>query len=169
MQQEFQHTISSDAHFSECGKYRYALWRIFDVNKPLIAFIGLNPSTANGTKNDNTITKLVKITKNNGYGGFFMLNLFAIISSKPEILLTCADPLNGNDDFLKYYSQQATKIIFCWGAFKESKKRAEVVKKMFPLAYCLEILKDGSPKHPLYCRDKTEIKNYNPLSSLLKK
>ena len=32
------------AEFSEGRKYRYALWRIWDSSKPLVMFIGLNPS-----------------------------------------------------------------------------------------------------------------------------
>lgn len=34
--------VSAGAHFSECRKYRYSLWRIWDPEKPCVAFIGLN-------------------------------------------------------------------------------------------------------------------------------
>lgn len=58
------------ADFSNDRKYRYALWRIWDRTKPLVMFIGLNPSTANETENDPTIKSVGRISKNNGYGGF---------------------------------------------------------------------------------------------------
>jgi hypothetical protein len=28
---------------SDCNKYRYSLWRIWDKEKPIFTFIGLNP------------------------------------------------------------------------------------------------------------------------------
>jgi hypothetical protein len=46
------------AEFSPCGKYRYALWRIWDFKKPLAMFIGLNPSTADASKDDPTIKRV---------------------------------------------------------------------------------------------------------------
>ena len=42
----------SGAVFSDCRKYRYALWRIWDGNKSLAMIIGLNQSTADETLND---------------------------------------------------------------------------------------------------------------------
>jgi len=60
-----------EAKFSEDGRNRYWLSRIWDVNKPCIAFIGLNPSTANAEKDDPTIRRVISfatkwgITKNN--------------------------------------------------------------------------------------------------------
>ncbi|KAA0997816.1 DUF1643 domain-containing protein [Paraburkholderia panacisoli] len=34
------------AHISDCGAYRYRLWREWDRSKPTLAFLMLNPSTA---------------------------------------------------------------------------------------------------------------------------
>ena len=38
--------------------FRYQLWRIYDENKPLLLFIGLNPSTGSGEEDDPTIRNL---------------------------------------------------------------------------------------------------------------
>src|SRR5687767_11368229 len=92
----FDHDISG-AEFSPCGNYRYKLWRIWDRALPKAMCIGLNPSKANAGKNDPTISNLITALKVLGYGGFYMMNLFAWISSNPNDLLTCGDPLGDND------------------------------------------------------------------------
>jgi hypothetical protein len=88
---------NSGADFSSCGNYRYSLWRIWDEKLPLAMCIGLNPSTANDNKNDQTISYLIKMLRILGYGGFYMTNLFAWISPNPSDLLTCPDPVGEND------------------------------------------------------------------------
>lgn len=64
-------TMRAGAKFSECRKFRYALWRIWDDKLPKVMFIGINPSKADESEPDNTITKVCKIAKNNGYGSIF--------------------------------------------------------------------------------------------------
>lgn len=81
------------ATFSSCRKYRYALWRIWDSSKSMVMFIGLNPSTANEVAPDNTIKRVEAIVHNWNYGGFYMMNLFAIVSADPTVLKTHPDPL----------------------------------------------------------------------------
>jgi hypothetical protein len=151
------------AVFSDDRKYRYALYRGWgDIKEPKVMYIGLNPSTANEEKNDNTITKLIKISKYNGFGGMYMLNLFAIISAHPAILKTDPDPIGDNDGWLEKIAPKCEKIVFAWGNFKEAEQRAKEVIQMFEDPYCLFINKNGSPKHPLYCKDETEIIPYKP-------
>lgn len=145
------------AKFSECRQYRYVLWRIFDSSRPCVAYIGLNPSKADEGRNDNTIKKLVKITKNNGYGGFYMLNLFGIISTEPGILLYHHNPLGMNDEYLKATIEMVDKVVCCWGSFEEAYKkgRAQEVTAMVPeeKRYCIRLSSKGRPWHPLYCYD----------------
>lgn len=140
----------SGAIFSDCRKYRYALWRIWDENKPSLVFVGLNPSTANEITDDPTIKRVRQISKNLGYGSVFMMNLFGVISADPKVLKTCSDPLGDNDKWLKEFC--TGDIVFAWGNFKEAEERAKTVAKMFPNAKALHINKNGSPKHPLYCK-----------------
>lgn len=152
------------AEFSTNRKYRYALWRIWDKDKPLIMFIGLNPSTANETEPDNTIQRVKSIVKYNGGGGFYMMNLFAYVSTDPEKLLLpeATDVLN--DTILKRIAGKCEKIVFAWGSFKQAQARAEEVVKMFPGAYALHINKNGSPKHPLYCSGVTDLIPFKKIS-----
>lgn len=71
------------AIFSECRNYRYSLWRIEDSKKPLIGFIGLNPSDANETIDDKTVSWCRNYVKRtNYYGGFYMMNLFGLVANR---------------------------------------------------------------------------------------
>lgn len=140
--------IVSSAKFSDCGKYRYWLRRAWDGRLPDALCIGLNPSTANATDNDATIRILISCLKKLGYGGFYMMNLFAIISSKPEILLTCEDPLGENDFHLNDVSLVCKDVIVCWGAFKQAEARIKEVLPKFPDALCFGFNKNGTPFHP---------------------
>ena len=45
------------AHFSDCEQYRYWLRRDWDASLPAIAFLMLNPSTADEVVNDPTIER----------------------------------------------------------------------------------------------------------------
>src|SRR5579872_2016281 len=146
----------SGAEFSEDRKYRYALWRIWNPDKPLVMFIGLNPSTANERTNDATIKRVMSITGYWGCGGFYMMNLFSIVSRDPDLLINHPDPLGENDLWLDKIAIDWERIVFAWGAFKQAKERAEVVAKRFPGAYCLRKTKDGHPWHPLLIPIKTQ-------------
>jgi len=148
------------ATFSDCRKYRYALWRIWDKDKPLVMFIGLNPSTANEASNDPTITRVVKFANGWGYGGVYMMNLFALVSPYPEDLKKSDNPLGDNNGWLENISSKCKDVVFAWGNFKEAQNRAQEVIKMFPFAKALQINKNGTPKHPLYCKSDLQLLNY---------
>lgn len=150
----------SGAKFSDCGKYRYALWRKWDSTKPFIMFIGLNPSTATAIMDDPTIRRVKRFAKDWGYGGVYMANLFAFVTPYPEELLTCEDPIKDNDMWLITIGSKCKDVLFAWGSFKEAKDRAKQVSEMFPSAICLGLTKDGSPKHPLYVAAKTSQINF---------
>lgn len=156
--------MKSGANFSDCRKYRYALWRHWDESLPPVMFIGLNPSTANETKNDATIRRVAGMAKEWGYGGVCMLNCFPFISTNPDDLKDFGNTIE-NDNYIKHYAQICNEIIFAWGAFPIVKESGRVneLKKMFPNAKALVINKDGSPRHPLYVPKNTTpvIFSYN--------
>lgn len=152
----------SGAVFSNCGKYRYVLWRswndpsdLFQSIRPFVTFIGLNPSTANQNIDDATIRRVIRFAKSWGYGGVYMMNLFGLVSRYPQELLRCEDPLGENDQWLEAMKKTGTDIVFAWGTFSVAKDRALTVAKMFDHATCLGINADGSPKHPLYVAKKS--------------
>lgn len=160
---------NSGAEFSKCRKYRYKLWRIWDESLPKAMCIGLNPSNANETKPDPTITNLIKMLRKLGYGGFYMTNLFAWISSKPEDLLTCADALGENENKLKEVEAICDDVIVCWGNFKQAEKRIMEVLPNYPFAKCFGVTQSGKPFHPLAMMykgktDKPELFLYSELN-----
>lgn len=158
------------AEFSDCRNYRYSLWRIWDKEKPLVMFIGLNPSTANEIEPDNTIDSVERISKFNGYGGFYMMNCFPFVSTDPDALRNYDKTIFGQQQFivnnrkLKEIADKCNTLVFAWGNFKVVKdlKRDVELKLMFPDAVALKINKSGSPKHPLYCKEQTEFIPFNP-------
>jgi hypothetical protein len=141
--------IEKGAEFSECGKYRYCLRRIWDTNLPFAMCIGLNPSTANSKDDDATIRNLCDLLSKSGYGGLFMMNLFAFISSNPDDLRSCPDPLRDNDIWIHAMSSRCDDVIFCWGAFKQADYRAKKLISKFPEALCFGKTVSGKPMHPL--------------------
>lgn len=146
------------AEFSGDRRHRYALWRIWDKEKPLIMFIGLNPSKANEIDSDNTVTRVRGFANKWGYGGFFMMNLFSLVSTDPDRLVQWEiteqedylESIRLNDSWLNNIRKSCKDVVFAWGSFKQAKKRAKEVIRYFPDAMALQINKDGSPKHPLY-------------------
>lgn len=153
------------------GLYRYRLTRYWDFQKPTLSFVMLNPSTADGEHDDNTIIKCVKYARRWGYGGLMVCNAFAWRATDPRQLLTAPDPVGPeNDRHLSLMFQMASgaraAVIAAWGAnvAKINEGRRAVDLLALPLAterlYCLGINADGSPKHPLYQKDDAEIHQY---------
>lgn len=155
------HTLfgSSGANFSGCGKYRFALWRIWDEDKPIITFVGLNPSTANEDTNDPTIRRVIRFANRWGYGGVYMMNLFPLVTPNPKDLLTKPIPKWAqrlNDSLL---GKIIDHVVFAWGSFPEAKEKGEQIAARVK-GQALAINKDGSPRHPLYVPAKTELIPY---------
>ena len=67
------------AEFSKDKKHRYYLSRKWSEKKQVV-YILLNPSTANHINNDPTINRLISISKNLGYVGFKVVNLYTFIT-----------------------------------------------------------------------------------------
>ena len=150
------------AVFSNDRKYRYSLWRIWDRSKPLLMFIGLNPSSADETDNDPTTKSCGRIAKANGYGGFYIVNCWAYISTDPSLLKINSMTEQLNNIQITVTASQCKAVVFAWGSFPIVKKlgRDAELFEMFPNAKALYINKNGSPKHPLYCKSETKLIDY---------
>lgn len=73
--------LQMDAAISDCGTYRYWLARRLSMGERAVAFVGINPSTADATKDDPTIRKCVGFAQRWGYDWLYMLNLCAFRST----------------------------------------------------------------------------------------
>lgn len=162
---EGQRIKEAGAEFSECKAYRYALWRIWQPKGPAMMMVGLNPSTADETKNDPTIRRCIAFAKREGFAGLYMLNLFALRSTDPANLKKWASPIGPkNDEALQYYSTKCQRIVAAWGSHPMVKVRWEhVCNAMGRQIDCFGITKEGFPRHPLYLRSDTPlVRFYSP-------
>jgi hypothetical protein len=152
------------AVLSPCGAYRYALWR--DVgelgNEGTVLFVGLNPSTADATKDDPTIRRCVRFAREWGYARLAMANCYAVRSTKPAGIELADDPVGpDNDEWLQKLAGNALHIIAAWGASPHLTPEREA-RVLDVLTYggsmgidCLGQTDSGRPRHPLYLRADT--------------
>ena len=143
---------SKGAIISYCQKYRYALWRNWDLTKDKVMFIGLNPSTADHIEDDPTIRRCINFAKSWGYGGLYMTNLFSYRTSNPDKLRKAKDPIGNpkNDEWIKKLYSQSSIIIAAWGNLSLHKNRKKEISHLCPNMHCLKTNKTGNPGHPLY-------------------
>lgn len=143
--------IEKKAIISDCQRYRYALWRIWDEGEGFANFIGLNPSTADAVEDDPTIRRCVGFAKSWGLKGICMSNLFAFRATDPKVMLAENDPIGpDNEYYLRYCATGARFVIAAWGKHGAHRNRAEQVRYAIPNLHFLKLNKDGSPSHPLY-------------------
>jgi hypothetical protein len=157
--------MEKGARISDCNKYRYSLWRIWDKEKPIFTFVGLNPSTADHNQDDPTITRCINFAKSWGGGGIYMANLFAYRATDPQDMMSQNDPIGSDNDFyLNELVNQSQKIIACWGNHGAYQQRSPAVKKLLKnKLYYLDLNKTGEPKHPLYIHSETQIKLFSDI------
>ena len=159
--------IDFGATFSDDRVYRYLLWRIWDRSRLPVAFIGLNPSTADEVKNDPTVTRCIRYAERWGAGGLLMLNIFGFRSTDPKLLYLHLEPIgSGNDEAIRSVMHQASQVICACGTHGKLLDRWKSVHSLLqneadlirqsgatPPPICsLGTNQDGTPKHPLYLR-----------------
>lgn len=140
------------AELSEDREYRYRLWRTWDVSKPTLAFIMLNPSTADETEDDPTIRRCLGYAKDWGYGKLVVGNLFALRATDPSELRDHPSPVGPeNDEHLRQICNEADKVIAAWGTDGALHGRGREVAEMLDVElHALNETKEGHPNHPLY-------------------
>ena len=146
----------SGARLSECGTYRYNLWRSWDTHLPTMTFVMLNPSTADHSINDPTIRRCMGFAGREGCGEISVVNLFAFRTKSPKVLAeqidAGIDPFGpGHNDFMTVaLSQPNGPVVAAWGA---SPLAALALHKMPNMELvCLGVTKSGAPRHPLYVK-----------------
>lgn len=136
-----------------------------NINK-LIVVIGLNPSKANDVESDNTVTRLEKYFKENGYGEMILYNLFQNYSTDPIGICeqTATDFLD--TDIQKQLSK-ADKIVLAYGTEikyeKYIKKCLNAIEKYKDKLYCFCKSNDKcvKPIHPSRMSQKWTLEKYN--------
>jgi len=145
----------SEAIYSECERYRYALTRVWDADGKRVLFIMLNPSTATEVQNDPTVERCERRARALGFGAFRVLNIFAWRATDPRDMRAAADPVGPDNDAMIVESLPwADQVICAWGTHGAHLNRGPEVAAMLraqgtPLHH-LGLSKQGHPKHPLY-------------------
>ncbi len=148
--------------------YRWSLSYKISKSKKEIIFIGLNPSLSD------------EVFLDNNYGKVKLINLFALISSKPEKLFNHKNPvgyLNNNYIYknLKHWSENKNCDLWLgWGNKGKFLNRSKIISKKImqynsirknnfenPIGPLLikKTIKDN-PIHPLYCSDNSILQSY---------
>lgn len=171
------------------SSYRYLLSRTTTtLNKRVLLVCMLNPSTADEETNDPTISRVIRLAENGGYGRLLVLNLLAIRATKPADIWLHQDPC-GEDNWqtwnnsLKELDPEQDTISVAWGRSpKGVNQSSQFIHALTKASCCLKLWTspimtwvknlDGSPRHPLYIGAKTELQPYNLdcyLGNLLKR
>jgi hypothetical protein len=154
------HYAKKGATFSEDKKYRYTLWREWDPVKPSVAFVMLNPSTADERVLDPTLRRCLGYAREWGYGRMDILNLFALRSTDPRVLYAHRDPIGQqNDEYTRSVCVRARTrvIIAAWGVHGKFMNRDQEVTDLITETlgqrlYYLQLTNNGIPSHPLYLK-----------------
>lgn len=150
--------LTSDAGISSCKRFRWWLYRdiIPTIQKDygLIVWVMMNPSTADHSKNDPTINRIMAYSRGWGYSGLLVLNIYAIRSTQQANIKGQVG--SRNDWWLSTIFEFARKkdvpIVCAWGV--KHKDRGDevrsIAKRVGKKLLCLELSTNAEPKHPLY-------------------
>jgi hypothetical protein len=165
----------SGATFSVCRTYRYRLWRSWDGGERRCVFVGLNPSTADESRDDPTIRKCIGFAHRWGFDAVEVVNLFAYAgegSTDPRSLLDASDPVGPeNDAMLAAAFAGACRIVWAWGRHDPRvralvRERVATIPCLGPrgrgVTGCLGRSQDGSPRHPLRIAYATRFEPHRP-------
>lgn len=156
------------ARLSSCGTYRWTLTRTWD-ERPKLVVVMFNPSKADASVDDPTITLLCQIAAHNRFGGIVVVNGIPLRSSSPA---EAADMVNTWDKRQAWYERDALQanlaeiqtqveragaVLLAWGALADRcdlwfDHVLEEVTCAMPLSselYCLGKTAAGYPKHPM--------------------
>lgn len=150
--------------------YRYALHRKWDANMfptpGTVAFVMLNPSTADEREDDPTIRRCIGFARTWGYCSMTVVNLFALRSTDPAGLLDVADPVGPDNDLaIRDVAADAAHVVAAWGAMAHplvQRRIREVVPLLGPVPLCLGTTASGQPRHPLYVKGDTNATMWRP-------
>lgn len=144
--------VIKGAVLSDCGRYRYQLWRIWDESKPKVLFVMHNPSTADAEEDDRTIGRCIGFATDWGYGGIYIGNLFPYRSTDPKPLKSL--PL---DEVLPLQAFSHINEMIAKCQLHVLAYGNPVIKDAIPALvddhwHYLKLTRAGNPGHPLYLK-----------------
>lgn len=165
------------AILSPCSLYRYRLERTLRRGTLLeaepgiyegqvFAFVGVNPSTADASINDQTVEKWIGFVTRWGGSRFIVGNVFAYRETDVDRLAAVTDPVGPeNIEHLRAIVSAADIVVPCWGSRAKLPKRLHWFLDATKVLLCesgkplrtLGLTASGDPKHPLMLGYKTPL------------
>jgi len=140
------------ADISSCGNYRYSLRLLRNPSLPTVAFIGLNPSTADDKIDDPTIRRCINYAKDWGCGELIMVNLFAYRATDPKVMKAQDSAAVGEHNlvYLDKAVQKASMTVAAWGSgCPRLHTELYIMADYGPRLHALKLNRNLSPAHPL--------------------
>lgn len=154
--------MNGSAIISDCGLYRYRLERHGLSGSGAVAWIMVNPSTADANDDDQTIRKVVGFSERLGAGWLIVGNKFAYRAKEIGDLHRLTPGVAAargpdNDNHLVQIMRDAPLVIAAWGPLaklpKSLRQRWRSVCMLADEAgaklMCFGTAQDGMPRHPL--------------------
>jgi hypothetical protein len=146
------------AVISDCGFYRYRLERHALSGAGSVAWIMVNPSTADAKADDPTIRKVIGFSERMDAGWAIVGNKFAFRAKDVNALKFARDPVGpDNDEHLSSIIADAGRVIVAWGPL--AKLPPTLRRRWYKIAHiadaigkplmCFGTAQDGHPRHPL--------------------
>lgn len=165
--------FAGGAEISPCGHYRYSLYRRWQEDGKKILFIGVNPSKADGSIDDNTVRRWKSFAQRDGYGEFWVGNVCAYRSTSPKAIKSVAEYQDANNrEYIHHMAVDADRIVACYGNNIELVPYWQDFVKWLCLnyeVYCFGLTKRGHPKHPLRLAATTPYSRYCQTISVVEK
>jgi hypothetical protein len=166
-------TDSPRAVLSPCGLYRYVLRRDVDPIlwtfpsiegfrvaelRGVVTFVMLNPSTADASKDDQTVRKCISFARAAGAASLEVVNLYGYRATNPRDLSAPGiDPVGPrNDEYIRESVRSAAVVVCGWGQNKAPgiavrvKAVLGILEECGRAPMCLGVTRFGDPLHPLY-------------------
>lgn len=154
-------SVIRTATFGPERVYRYRLTRVWKVSLPAVAWIMLNPSTADETEDDRTISRVIDFSRRWGYGSALVVNLFGFRTPSPALLRRARDPVGpSNDESVAATVRQSQATIVAWGnhgslanpatGVSRSEEMWQLLDKLDVDVDMLQLTAQSQPAHPLY-------------------
>lgn len=152
------------AILSADGQYRYRLWRTLThpdqrtldgdhaADGGTVAFVLLNPSTADATTDDPTLRRCIGYAERWGFDRLEVGNLFAYRATDPDDLYAADDPVGPrNDEHLCDIGDAADLVVVGWGHYGGGfpHRLNAVVDLLGDDLAALDTTATGQPVHPV--------------------
>ena len=146
-----QGTVHEYAYSQDMTK-RYAYSQTWDISKPKILWVMLNPGTGETeVRRRNTLERCKLWSMDWGFGGLLIGNVFATRTKSAKDLSNLGKEQDLlNESALRLLRTLASETVVAWGGKGRLQDRAKQLAPLLGGATCLGFTANGEPRHPLY-------------------